>query len=262
MRRFPTETCPERAQRLLEHATVVRPDRAGPMPLMVLLHGCGSARGPQESYVAALVAVGIACVIVDSYAPRQISRTEAVTRVCSGTMLWGRERAGDFVALLAWARGQDWVDATRLGGLGWSHGGWTIMDALALGKEVGRRADLTDLDDDPLAGLAHVSLIYPWCGPGTHTFLRGWAKAIDGAMILASRDSVAGTRLPKLALNRARRSGAQIDLHEIAGATHSFDEQNSLNPTFHYQADQAGFAIDTVTARALRDFKLQAAGHQ
>jgi dienelactone hydrolase len=226
------------------------------VPFMVLLHGCGSANGPQPAYAKALVAAGIACLIVDSHAPRKISRMEAVTRVCSGTMLWGREQAGDLLALFEWARHQPWVDATKLGAAGWSHGGWTIMDALALGREIGRHAGLSDVPDDPLAGLSHVSLVYPWSGPGSHTFLRGWTRSCPGIMVLAEKDSVAGTLLPKQALARARRSGAAIDLHVFSGATHSFDEESSLNPTFKYNPEQCAEAVNLVCDRAVYDLGL------
>jgi dienelactone hydrolase len=258
MKRFPTESCLERAERLLPHAIVLRPDRTGPVPLMVLLHGCGSPHGPQPAYARALVDAGIACVIVDSYQPRAIGRVQAVTRVCTGSMLWGRERAGDLLAILAWARAQDWVDPARLGAAGWSHGGWTIMDALALVGGVGRHAGLTGLPPDPLEGLSHVSLIYPWCGPGSHTGLRGWARPCNGLMILAGQDSVAGTRLPRHALRRARDSGASLDLHLFETATHSFDEQGSMNPTFKYCPGSAAQAIRMVSDRAVADFGLPA----
>lgn len=260
MKKLPVETCLERAERLLEAATLIRPSSHesgdAPVAFMVLLHGCGSADGPQAVYARALAAAGIACLIVDSYAPREISRVEAVTRVCSGTMLWGRERAGDLLALLEWARHQSWIDATRLGAAGWSHGGWTIMDSLALAGEVGRHAGLSDLADDPLAGLSHVTLVYPWSGPGSHTFLRGWTRPCPGIMLLAEKDSVAGTMLPKQALQRARRTGAAIDLHVFAGATHSFDEETSMNPTFKYNAAQTTEAVRMVCERAAFDFGL------
>ncbi|MCU0883184.1 MAG: prolyl oligopeptidase family serine peptidase [Hyphomonadaceae bacterium] len=259
MKAFPKDTCLDRAERLLPHAQVLRPDRPGMFPLVVMLHGCGSPNGPQNDYARALVEAGIACVIIDSYQPRAIGRAQAVARVCTGTLLWGRERAGDLLAVLAWAKSQDWVDRERLGAVGWSHGGWTIMDALALGPEVARHAGLTDLPDHALDGLAHVSLIYPWCGPGSHTGLRGWTRPCNGLMLLAERDSVAGTRLPRHALRRARDSGADIDLHLFDGQTHSFDERQSLNPTFRYCPQSAARAIRIVKERALSDFARVAA---
>lgn len=247
MIRLPAETLAARAARLAPHFTIVKPDPdvfgAGPYPTTIMLHGCGNHKGPQADYALGAARHGVASVIVDSYTARRISMAEAAGLVCCGLRLWGRERAGDAFAALHWARQQDWVDVDALSLSGWSHGGWSVMDALALGSEVRQHASISDLDDDPLAGVTSAFLVYPWCGAGAQTPSRGWRKPVRAFMLLAEKDSVAGVRNPLRALASAAKSGAKTDSIVYPGATHSFDEEVSINPTFRYNPTDTKRAI-------------------
>lgn len=234
--KFPRESLNSRAQRLLPHCQMIRPAGPGPFPTLFLFHGCGDPDGPQPAYAAEAAKHGIASVVVDSFRPRDISLNEARILVCTGMRLWGRERAGDLVALMDWARHQDWVDARRLGAAGWSHGGWTVMDGLALGSQVAEFAGLTDVPADPLAGLKTAFLVYPWCGLGAQTLRLGWTQKIPAFFLLAGEDNLSGTRLPLRAAEMLTKAGGLIETHIYPGATHSFDEQISVNPTFRYDA--------------------------
>jgi dienelactone hydrolase len=242
MKKFPRETLDARAQRLLPFCQIVRPEGQGPFPTVFLFHGCGDPDGPQPGYAKAAAAKGIASVVVDSYRPRGISLIEARMLICSGMRLWGRERAGDLISLMHWARNQDWVAADRLAAAGWSHGGWTVMDALALGAEVAEFADLEGVSADPLAGLTAAFLVYPWCGLGAQTLRRGWQKAIPAFLMLGENDTLSGTKYPLRAADKVRGAGAPVETHIYPGATHSFDEETSVNPTFRFNPVQAADA--------------------
>jgi dienelactone hydrolase len=246
MIRFPTEKLADRAARLAPHFTIVTPDAAlfgdGPYPTTIMMHGCGDQNGPQIDYARSAASHGVASIIVDSYTARRISKAEASALVCAGLRLWGRERAGDVLAALDWARGQVWVDPKRLSLAGWSHGGWSVMDALALGADVGKHATITDLSGDVLDGVASAFLVYPWCGAGAQTPSRGWLKPVRTFMLLAEKDSVAGVRFPLRALAAAQKSGAIVDSVVYPGATHCFDEEVTFNPTFKFDP------VDTIRA--------------
>ena len=242
MQKFPRETLDSRAARLLAHCQIFKPEGNGPFPTAFLFHGCGDNDGPQPGYAKAAAQKGIASVVVDSFRPRDISLTEARILVCTGLRLWGRERAGDLIALLHWARGQDWVQADRLAAAGWSHGGWTVMDALALGPEVAEFADLEGVPADPLAGLSTAFLVYPWCGLGAQTLRKGWQKAIPAYLMLGENDTLSGTHLPLKAADKVRLSGATVETLIYPGATHSFDEETSVNPTFRFNPEQTADA--------------------
>ncbi len=238
MIRFPKEALAARSSRLEPGFQLVRPDPEtfgqGPFPTTIMMHGCGDQFGPQPDYARAAAQHGAASIIVDSFSARQINKVEAASLVCAGLRLWGRERAGDVMAALHWARRQDWVDPQRLSLAGWSHGGWSVMDSLALGSDVGKHANLTDLAADALDGVTSAFLVYPWCGAGAQTPSRGWIKPVRAFMLLAEKDSVAGVRFPLRALEAAAKSGATTDSIVYKGATHCFDEEVTLNPTFKF----------------------------
>ena len=243
MFRFPKESLAIRADRLSPDFKVVKPDHArfgsGPYPTTIMMHGCGDKDGPQIDYANVAAAHGVASIIVDYYSARRINKPQALALVCAGLRLWGRERAGDICAALFWARQQDWVDGEALSLSGWSHGGWSVMDALALGPDVGKYARLTDLNDAVLDGVGSAFLVYPWCGTGTQTLSRGWVKPVRAFMLLAEKDKVAGVRAPLRALEAAQKSGAQVDSLIYPSATHSFDEKFTFNPSFIYDASLA-----------------------
>jgi dienelactone hydrolase len=243
MIRFPTETLEDRAQRIGAHATVVQPDAAtfgaGPHPCVIMMHGCGKHDGPQIDYAKAAAERGVGAIIVDSYTPRRISRAEAAGLVCSGLRLWGRERAGDIFAALHIARHLKWVNADRLSLAGWSHGGWCVMDALALGTQIGLHARISDLPQSILDGVNNAFVVYPWCGTGAQTPRRGWVKPVHAYMLLAEKDGVAGVQAPLAAMRAAAKSGAQIEHKVLAGATHCFDEDKTYNPAFRFDPAEA-----------------------
>src|SRR5262245_56737940 len=125
------ETLQQRVARLEPHFTVTRPEGAARAPVVIMLHGCGGPRPFTEGMARVAAEAGAAVVQVDSFAPRRISRIAAFATVCTGAQLQGRERAGDLYAAIAWVRAQPWADRERIVAMGWSHGGWTIMEALA-----------------------------------------------------------------------------------------------------------------------------------
>lgn len=229
------ETLEQRIARLEPHFTIRRPeDAAAPSPAVIMLHGCGGPRPFIEEMAEAVAAAGATAVAVDSFAPRRISRVAAIATVCTGARLQGRERAGDLYAAVAWARRQDGIDANRISVIGWSHGGWTIMDALALraGEEMRRATGLEDLDDEPLEGLAATMIVYPYAGVGTFTGHRDWRIAPRSTAIIAQRDYIVGSS--RAALERQRARGAPLDIVLFENVTHAFEDQHAEDPRVRY----------------------------
>lgn len=229
------ETLEQRIARLEPYYDVRQPETISQRgPVVIMLHGCGGPRPFIEDMADAAAAAGATAIMVDSFAPRRISRMAAFATVCTGARLQGRERAGDLYATLAWARRQPWADPARISVIGWSHGGWTIMDALALrsGEEMRRATGLEDLSDEPLDGLAATMIVYPYTGVGTYTGHRDWRMAPRSTAIIAQRDYIVGSS--RAALERQRARGAPMDIVVFENATHAFEDQQAEDPRVRY----------------------------
>lgn len=220
------DTLDERAAQLAEHFAVALPSGQGPFPVVVMLHGCGGVRPFMNEVAEAAVKAGAASIIVDSFAPRRISRVAAFATVCTGLQLRGGERAGDLYAALHWAREQPWADPQRLVAAGWSHGGWTVLDALALapGPEMARFTGIAHLPAEPLTGLVGAFLVYPYAGIASLVGRRAWRLAPRAVAILAGRDHVVGVGTPRAALERQRRRGAPLEIVTFDTVTHAFED--------------------------------------
>lgn len=231
------ETVEQRIARLAPHYSVYHPEHAsGRGPVVIMMHGCGGPRPFIEGMAEQAADAGATAIVVDSFAPRRISRMAAYATVCTGARLQGRERAGDFYATMTWARQQSWADPNRISAIGWSHGGWTIMDALALrgGEEMRRATGLQDLSGEPLEGLVATMVVYPYAGVGTFTGHRSWRITPRSTAIIAERDYIVGST--RVALERQRSRGAPLDIVLFENATHAFEDQYAQDPRVRYNS--------------------------
>lgn len=228
------ETLQHRIDRLAPHFAITRPDAGGRVPVVLMMHGCGGPRPFMNDMAEVVTGAGAAAVQIDSFTPRRIGRVAAIASVCTGARLHGRERAGDLYAAVAWARAQDWIDPNRIIAMGWSHGGWTIMDALALrsGEEMTRATGLTGLDTEPLDGLAGALIVYPYAGVGTYVGRRDWRIEPRSIAIVAERDYIVGST--RATLERQRARGTPLDIHVFENATHAFEDESAEDPRIRY----------------------------
>lgn len=230
-------TLAEHAEALAQHWELHLPEGAGPFPVIIQLHGCGGKKPFMTTYAKLARDAGAAVIVIDSHAPRRIAQMTAYTRVCTGTQLPGRERAADLFAAMTWARRQSWADPNRIAASGWSHGGWTIADALSFRDraEMARATGLEDIKGEPLDRLSAVFLVYPYLGP-LSLRERPWRIAPRVNAILCGRDVIAGGKWPREALARVRAQGADVDIVMFDKATHAFDEPEAKFAAFAYDA--------------------------
>jgi dienelactone hydrolase len=234
------------AERLTLDMRLVMPKGPGPFPVVIQMHGCGGITRLQHRYAEAAAEAGVAAIVLDSLAPRNIGRLEAQLTVCSGARFRGAERAGDLLAMLAWLEEQPWADAERVAAAGWSHGAWAVMEALVGVPSSAAMAPA-------LAQLKAAILFYPYAGPLARTASRGWgpyAPKVYG--LVCGRDAVVGSTLPLRALRRLEADGLDVQLLELPEATHCFDDDQAGDVRTRYRPDYTAQATDFFLA-ALRE---------
>jgi dienelactone hydrolase len=243
------ETLDQRIARLEPHWTLTRPEGEGPFPVVFLLHGCGGQRPFLDEMTRVAVEAGAAVVDIDSYGHRRISQIAAYATVCTGARLHGRERAGDLYAAMAWTRRQAWADVSKFAAIGWSHGGWTILDALTLrsGAEMARATGLSGLAAEPLEGLAATMVVYPYTGVGSYVGQRAWRLTPASTAIVAANDYIVGDA--RRALERQRGRGAPLEIVIFDNATHAFEDAQARD--FRVRFNAAATAREHEMLRAM-----------
>lgn len=230
-----------------------QPDGPGPFPTALLYSGCDGPHDNMRRWADALVADGWAAVIVDSHAPRGYDDHEAWRLVCLGQLLAGGERAGDVLVSLSDVRAMDFVDADRMALIGMSHGGWSIMDLLAMDAAGELPLNLAGApgapDNPPLSGVAGVVLVYPWCGPTNRAVEEGWDHPAPILFVLADDDVIAPSADCRAVAATLQAQGRSVEIVSFAGVTHGFD-----------QKDRAGFSALVFDADATRESLLKAIG--
>ncbi len=220
----PRKPFAEHVARMRPHVTIRTPEGEGPHPAVVLMHGCGGVRAITHAYAETAVKAGAAAVIVDSLAPRGIDYETAVSEVCTGKRLWGRERAADLYAALAIMREDASVDSDRLALAGWSHGGWSVLDAMALARAGARPDGLQNAPPAPLAGVHAAFLVYPFIAFPAVAARRRWLDGVEIEAVLVEGDDRAAEDKARRALEAARAGGRRVSIDTLHGVTHAFDE--------------------------------------
>ena len=176
-----------------------------------------------------LNAHGWAAIIVDSHGPRGFSDYEVWRLICAGQMFMGSERAGDVLVSIADARRMPFVDPDRIALIGASHGGWAIMDLLALDPPRRLPFNLAALPDrprgDPLAGVVGTILLYPYCGTANRAAPRRLAPADPDALRLQRGRRHRRPRTTACASPSARARGVPVETLMLSGVTHGFDQE-------------------------------------
>jgi dienelactone hydrolase len=190
---------------------------ASPAPAVVLLHGCGGlldSRGQVGTRVremaAQLNALGIHALATDSFTPR--NERENCTQRVGQRRITMVERRRDALGALKWLAAQPGVDGARLGVLGWSNGGSTVLAASNL-----RHAEVTQAPVRPSLAVA----FYPGC---ESELLRGYTPAAPLLMLLGELDDwTPAAPCKALATAAVAASGLAVQWEAYEGAYHGFD---------------------------------------
>ena len=190
------------------------PAAASPAPAVALFHGCGGAfdrRGQlsqrMREYAALFNRAGYHALIVDSLTPRY--ETELCTQRTGSRRVTQSNRRLDALGAVAYLAERVDVDAKKIGLVGWSNGGSTVLAATNL-----RHRDVASAQVQPAFAVA----FYPGCEADLR---RGYQAAAPLLMLVGQSDDWTPPG-PCRALAR-EASGPRPEIEGYAGAYHGFD---------------------------------------
>src|SRR5436309_891561 len=142
--------------------TLSKPDGPGPFPAVVIVHDC-SGLGPRSSgapdrWARELLGRGYVVLIPDSFTTRGFADGVCTVTSTRGIDVSPERRAHDAYAALAHLRTLPYVDGSRVGLMGGSHGGTTTLASM-----IAPERDGEPLARDKRAGFAAAVALYPRC---------------------------------------------------------------------------------------------------
>lgn len=208
----PSVDAPAGAAIVLPGFWFAAPAAARPAAAVVLLHGCsgpydrrGALGERMASYAERFNAQGLHALVIDSLSPR--GERELCTQRAAQRRVTPAQRRLDAYGALAWLAARPEVDPARLGLVGWSHGGSTVLAA----------SDAHDAAR-PAAGAqaAFAVAFYPGCRPA---LAARWQAASKLLLMIGSADDWT----PAEPCRRLAARQPSIELVEYEGAYHGFD---------------------------------------
>ena len=198
------------------HWFAVLDNAARPAPAIVLMHGCGGpfdGRGRlAERYTelaARLNAMGVHVLVTDSFTPR--GQKQICTQPTGQRSITQQQRRRDALGALQWLAQQPGVDGTRLGLLGWSNGGSTVLAAINQ-----RHPEVAASTLRPSLAVA----LYPGCEQESQ---RGFAPTAPLLMLLGELDDWTPPGPCKALAASVSASAPPVQWEAYANAYHGFD---------------------------------------
>jgi dienelactone hydrolase len=200
------------------HATLYRPEGAGPFPAIIALHDCGGIEGHPAAttqlyaeWAKLLVADGFVVIFPDSFGSRGLG---SQCRARKPAIRSSNERVTDAEAARQWLQAQAFVRPERVSLLGWSSGGSTALWAV--------RPNAAPHDGKP--DFRSAVALYPGCRRLRET---AWSARVPTLILAGSADDwkLASTCQQMVAGARGRSARAVIVVYP--GAHHEFDRANS-----------------------------------
>ncbi len=221
-------------------ALFYRPTGDGPFPAVVLMHNCAGVGGtttPMQNVALLFRDAGYVVLVPDSLFPRNVhflcdDPNKSPTPV---------ERADDAFAAKRYLSSLAFVDAKRIGLVGWSHGGTAATIAWARNSGVS--------DSPPFAA---VAAYYPYC------FTQDVSSPSVPLLVFAGEldDWCPANRCKQLVDSATESGHHDVTITIYPGATHSFDATpggTSFNAMGHQLKQDPAAAKDS-RARLLAFF--------
>jgi len=205
------------------------PPGEGPFPAAILLSGCDGPKSNLPNMAKAIAGQGWLSVIVDSHGPRGLDQNNLWRLVCAGQLLNGAERAADIAIALDELLQRDDVDISRVALIGFSHGGWSIFDFLALSGQGEVSPLLTSwpqsVSPAPHDLISAAAFFYPYCGPAARGSVEPLPPRPAYLFLLVEGDAIANERHCYETAGRLLSVGADVSVQVFTGVTHSFDQE-------------------------------------
>lgn len=185
-------------------------------PALLLLHGCGGPYDRQgqlsrrmHDYAQLLRQAGFHVLIIDSFTPR--GERELCTQRQGTRRVTQLQRRRDVLGALQWLAAQPGVDAQRLGLLGWSNGGSSVLAALDARQPEVQAAALRP---------AFAVAFYPGCGEDLR---RGWTPVAPLLMLLGEADDWTPAATCHALAKSVSAPAPRPEVLGFEGAFHGFD---------------------------------------
>ena len=224
-------------------ATMLKPDGPGPFPAVVIMHDC-SGLGPRSSgapmrWARELVENGYVIVMPDSFTARGHAGGVCTDPSPSRNDVAPFSPRTDAYAALAYLRTLPYVDGSRIGLMGGSHGGSTTLASI-----VAPEREKEPLAHEKRTGFSAAVALYPGCAArlggwravrqtgesGPVTSYVGVYKPVAPLLILIGENDDWTPAEPCRKLTEiARQAGYPVSIKVYPGAHHSFDSNNPVN---------------------------------
>jgi dienelactone hydrolase len=198
-------------------ASLYRPAASGPRPAVIALHGCGgNMRGDGTGLIARVpdwtgrfLAAGYAVLWPDSFGSRGLGpQCQVANRDINPAT-----RANDATAAADWLAAQPGIDTSRMALIGWSHGGSTVLRAVAASAKA------------PAVDYKIAIAFYPGCRPMAEREGRDgkpWAARLPVTILMGGADDWTP---PEPCRSLGIRNNVRYI--EYPGAYHDFDAPNT-----------------------------------
>jgi dienelactone hydrolase len=201
------------------HASLYRPEGAGPFPAVVALHDCSGLvhhRPLTETrlyieWARLLVADGFVVLFPDSFGSRGIG---SQCREQNRKVHASHERVADANAARRWLQAQDYVKPDRVSLLGWSNGGSAALWAVRP----------TTAPRDGGSDFRSAAAFYPGCRKLRET---AWSARVPTLILIGSADDWTPASVCQQMVAGAHDRTARVQIIVYPGALHEFDRANS-----------------------------------
>jgi dienelactone hydrolase len=214
---------PERGENI--SGVITKPDGEGPFPAVVILHGCSGVNDHDYQWARRFKSWGYASLILDSHNPRGISNN------CGKRRVTPLERALDAHAAKTQFGEMPFVDRDRIGVIGFSEGGGTVLEAINFNLV---EFTLPPGSNDPFKAAV---AFYPYC--------RYRADSNTNLLILiGGKDDWTPASVCEENLPIAHFPDNEIILKVYPNAVHSFDYDK---PYRNYMGHALGYSSSAMT---------------